>query len=134
MTAFLILNSLASFAMLEIWFNGSIFSSLRSRLESRVESSNLVISFISELLTCRLCLGTWVCFAVCLCFPPEGIHLLLGFAAVRGVEIFLALLAMKLQPELLSAVPSFTPSYWDQSTRMNGHHNGNEDGQKSDPN
>lgn len=126
MTSAIILNALASFAILELWFNGSIFAGLHARLEVRVESAGPVVRFISELLTCRLCLGTWVCFATCLCFPPEGIPLLLSFAAVRGIEIFLALLAAKLQPELTTPNPIPDPSYWDHFPKMNGRSHGDE--------
>lgn len=136
MTMDLILNALASFALLEIWFNGSIFAGIRSKLEARVESPRFSVGFVAELLTCRLCLGTWVCFAVCLCFPLAGVHWLLGFAAVRGAEILMALLAAKLQPELTVAPPAeltFSDrTFWDAVAKRYDRENLGKNGKVND--
>ena len=79
----------ASKAVLDAWFEGSIFGTARAYAEAWKVSDRWVVSHFGELLSCRFCLGYHASFIMAGIFYfllPDWVILLVVALAARGIE------------------------------------------------
>lgn len=95
----ILISGMAAFAILQIWFFGSIFDYTRARCEVWEASDTVIRHTFGKLMTCRLCLGTWVCLATSLLLRPEGVNVLICWFAVRAQELFISAIYDRLNIE-----------------------------------
>jgi hypothetical protein len=79
----------ATKAVLDAWFEGSVFATARAYAEAWKMSDRRVVSLFGELLSCRFCLGYHVSLilSVTFCFLlPSWVLIAVVALAARGIE------------------------------------------------
>jgi hypothetical protein len=84
-----LLVTFATKAVLDAWFEGSVFAIGRAYAEAWKSSDKKITSLLGELLSCRFCLGYHVSFLLsitCCAFISNWLLIFLITFAARGME------------------------------------------------
>lgn len=79
----------ATKAVLDAWFEGSVFATARAYAEAWKESDKTIVRLFGELLSCRFCLGYHASFVfsiMCCAFISNWLLIFLVSFAARGME------------------------------------------------